>query len=81
MATSEAAAKIAATVMRAVTASSLTTAEVAERAGMTRSRLSRKLDGDVPLDVAELVNVADALGLTPEAFFRIDTPSSDGASA
>lgn len=78
MTTSEAVATIAATVSRAVAASSLSATEVAARAGMSRSRLSRKLGGGVPLDVAELVGVADALGLTPEVFFPSNLPRSDG---
>ena len=67
---------IAATVSRAVAASSLTPEEVATRAGMTRARLAHELEDGPPLDVAELVNVADALNVTPEVFFRADPHSS-----
>jgi transcriptional regulator with XRE-family HTH domain len=78
MVTSEAVAMIAAAVSRAVTASPLSQTEVAVRAGMSRTKLSRKLRGGVALDVAELANVADALGVTPETFFAATAHSDDG---
>jgi len=81
MTTAEAVAMIAATVSRAVESSSMAPEEVAARAGMTCSQLSRKLDGSVALDVAELANVADALGVTPEVFFRADSNQNDNNRA
>jgi len=77
MTTAEAVARIAATVSSAVESSPLTPEEVAKRAGITCSRFSRKLDGGDPLDVAELANVADALGVTPEVFFQVDSFQND----
>jgi len=61
-----------------VAASSLATTEMVTRAGLGHTRFSRQPDGDMPLNVAELVNVADVLRLTSEVLFRATPYSYDG---
>jgi DNA-binding phage protein len=52
--------------------------DVAERAGMVTSTLTRKLDGQYPFNTSELEAVTSALGITmTELFRRADTHAEE----
>lgn len=42
-----------------------TAADLARQTSMARNSLTRRLSGEIPLTVAQLVAITDALGITP----------------
>lgn len=49
--------------------------------GVTQASISRRLTGDVPFDVDDLVRISEALGVHPGTFFpggHDDSPSNNG---
>ena len=60
------------TVMRML---GVTNRELARRLGINPSHLSRILNGQLELKVEYLLNIAAALGLQPDEFFRLAYPT------
>lgn len=53
-------------------------AELARRAGMSPSALSKRLSGDLRLDLVEVERIAEALGISP--FDLMDLARAEGGS-
>ena len=53
-------------------------AELARRAGMSPSALSKRLSGDLRLDLAEVERLAEALGISP--FDLMDLARAEGSN-
>lgn len=53
-----------------------TSTDIAAEIGMSLTTFSRKLRGDYPFDVTELGRIAEALGVSPMAFWKIDEVAS-----
>lgn len=59
----------------------MSASKLAPQVGMTQSALSRRLTGDVPFDVDELVAIAVVLDVPPARFFprgAYESPRPDG---
>ena len=54
----------------------LTNRELAERVGIQPSGISRRLDGEIPLKVSEVEQIAAALGVSVTQFVGADVASA-----
>ena len=52
-------------------------AELARRAGMSPSALSKRLAGDIRLDLDDVAQIAEALGIDPFALFDLARAEAD----
>lgn len=67
---------VAANVRAEAARAGLTNQQLAERAGVSPWLMSRRLRGQVPINVDELETLADALGVRPEVLLGRPTTSA-----